>query len=369
MKNTDQFAALRERLISAPKFAARADEILSIVRGKEPLRAGMPVEVERANKRTAPNGAEYHVRIRASTDSIARDAGIVPMTAWERGGLKNFNANPVILAFHNHREPIGIATYTELEAERMNQYWLFHEESETSRMMKSLYEKGFMRAASVGFLVHEWQFVDEMTDAELENLVQKYGAAVIKDVYWIAKRAELLETSAVPVPSDPNALAFDFAARNAVAAGMDISEIARIGGRTIANGSDNMPGQTNTNPEASGESVENTNAEGSRAEEGNTDPLAEIRTLLTGGFEELRASNKALAERIDALEKRGTGEGSAAGTSASGEGAAAATGERSTEAQVKIEVEKLDGESDEDAINRHVDAVVRKMVGAPVPTK
>jgi hypothetical protein len=369
MKNTDILSALRERLDGSAKFAERAEQIMQIVRGKEPLRCGMPVEVERAAGRTAPNGAEYHTKIRASTDAIARDAGIVPMAAWERGGLKNFNANPVILAFHSHRDPIGISTYTELDANVMTQYWLFHQESETSRMMKSLYEKGFMRAASVGFLVHEWQFVDEMSDDELENLVTKYGAAAIKDVYWVAKRAELLETSAVPVPSDPNALAFGFAARNAEAVGIDVSELARLSGNDYRGLAMKVDEKKPENAAATAEATRTTDAPAIPAVTAAPDALAEVRAALETGFTAIRDTITKLTERIAVLENGAASAAPAAGTPASSEGTAAADAQRDATSGVKISVEKRSGETDEQAIARHVDEVVRKMTGAPVPSK
>lgn len=368
MKNTDLFSALHERLMGVPKFAARADEILQVVRGKEPLRVGMPVEVTRAGGRTAPNGAEYHVRIQASTDSIARDAGIVPMSAWERGGLKNFNANPIILAFHNHREPIGMATHVELESSRMIQYWLFHQESEQSRLMKSLYEKGFMRAASVGFLVHEWQFVDEMTERELEDLIAKYGASAVKDIYWVAKRAELLETSAVPVPSDPNALAFDFAARNAEASGLDISNLARLSGRTTEQRSNTMtPEQQAAADAAAAQAAETARASAAAAAAASTsDPVTELRALFTAGINEVRTLTTKLTERVAALEARGVAPvETPVSTPADGDQSATSS-ER--EAGVDISIDKLDGETDEQAVNRYVDEAVRKALGAPIPS-
>lgn len=347
-------AKLRERFAQSPLLAARADQIEQILRGKEPLRHGLAVEVERATgKRLAPSGAEYHIRIRASTNNIARDAGIVPMSAWERGGLKNFNANPVILAYHNHREPIGRSVHTELEAAAMNQYWEFHQESEVSRMMKTLYEKGFMRAASVGFLVHEFQFIDEMGKDEYNELAKQYGADALRDVYWIAKRAELLETSAVPVPSDPHALTFDFAARNARAAGLDISELARIAERPTERSAE-MP---TPNPEVRSEAAP-------AAPAPTPDPIAELRTFIAGEFNALREENKQLLARLTALEARGT----TPSTPAEGSTTETPTEERSADSEVTIDIEVRDGETEEQALARHVDETVRKVRGAPIPS-
>lgn len=344
---------LKERLADT-KFAERIESIESILRGKEPLRAGVPVAVERATK-AAPNGKEFHIKIAASTDGIARDGGIVPMTAWERGGLKNFNRNPVILAYHSHRDPIGISVHTEIDNRDLVEHWLFHEKTELSRTMKSLYEEGFMRAASIGFLVEEFRFVDELSEDEIESLYKKYGKAALKDVYWIAEKAELLETSAVPVPSDPNALAFSFAARNAEAHGIDISDLKRLRG-------DTMPTTVDTSAAVvapvEGAAAVATDKREDVAAPATTDKNVDLRALLSEGLDKINKEIKALSERMDKVEKSAKPADPVVETEV-------AAGERSLE----ISIEKLDGESDADAVSRVAERIAREKLGMPVPAK
>lgn len=349
---SDRLAQLTQRLANT-RLAARSGEIESILRGKEPLRAGMAVEVERSSAaRKAPNGADYHVKIKASTETIARDGGIVPMRAWERGGLKNFSANPVILAYHSHRDPIGISVHTELDGGNMIQHWLFHEQSETSKMMKKLYEQGFMRAASVGFLVHEFKFVDELSEDELESLYKQYGKAALSDVYWIAEKAELLETSAVPVPADPNALQFSHAARNAEAHGIDVSDLLRrFRGEHMKNdenaGTPATPAQPTVTPAPEAE---------------RTAPTVEDQ------IKALADAVRALTEKVTELETRTAkpAEGNTASTPA---GEKEGEGQRGESGEKVVTIEKLDGESDEAAIARYLEPMVRAKLGMPVPAK
>lgn len=351
MKPEELSAERSEKLIerlAASKFAARADEILNVVRGKEPLRFGSSVDVERASGRKAPNGEEYHVRIAASTEAIARDSGVIPITAWAKGGLKNFAKNPIILAFHDHKKPIGRSVHTELTSDKLIQYWEFHQESDDSRLMKTLYEKGFMRAASVGFLVHDWQFIDELSEKEYEVLEKKYGNAV-KDIYWIARKAELLETSAVPVPSDPNALEFSFAARSAEAHGLDMSifdphrSIEMKDEKTPVAGQRNeaaaAPAQPATPAPAAGETVD-------------------VQKMIDAAIAGVRTEFEA---RFVAIEKQR--EGTASPATSGSESGASDEGSRGAEQMVQIEV--LSGETREQAIERTVNEVTAKLAGAP----
>jgi hypothetical protein len=348
MPNQDRCSQLKERLANT-RLAGRTGAIENILRGKEPLRAGMAVEVERAANRAAPNGESYHVRIAASTETIARDGGIVPMRAWERGGLKNFSANPIILAFHDHKSPIGISVFTEIDHGNLIEYWRFHQETDLSKTMKKLYEDGYMRAASVGFLVHEFKFIDELSEDEVESLYKQYGKSALSDVYWIAEKAELLETSAVPVPADPNALAFKSAARNAEAHGVDVADLLRLSrGESMSTKAESV---TATVTEKNTEAVAATAA----------DPIGELRTFMAAEFEKLRNELKVVSDKVETIEKS-AGSTSAAVTETS-------DAARSADAQVEIEIEKLDGESDEQARTRYIETLVRQKLGMPIPAK
>lgn len=363
MTIVDRAPSIIKRL-AGTRFAERANEISQILAGKEPLRVAMPVEMRSAVKGrdVAPNGKEYHCQMRASTECIARDGGIIPMSAWGRGGLANFNNNPVILAFHDHKQPIGISVHTAIEDSSLMEHWLFHDESEISRLMHKLYDRGFMRAASVGFMVKDFKFTDELSDDETMALQDKYGSLVLKDAYWIATKAELLETSAVPVPSDPNALSIvSHAVNNADAAGIDTSSISTILKQFAPRGR-KMATPTKTEVEIAAERAETDRLEAERkaAEvKVETDRLAAeqiardtaIIAVVEPKLEELRAMIKTFTERLTALEEKSA-------TTVVGE----------PDGQRNIDIEKLEGETNEAALTRTIDALVRKKLGAPVPT-
>lgn len=346
--NIELITRAMERINSSPRLRSRSGEIESILRGTSTLHAGVSVEVERAVKgRKAPNGEDYHVKIRASTEDVARDAGIIPLEAWADGGLTNFLRNPVILAYHDYKQPIGISVHTEIDAEgtrSLLEYWRFHEESEVSRMMKKLYEHGYMRAASVGFIVKDFEIIDEKEEARLQ---EKYGT---KDpIFWRAKEAELLETSAVPVPADPAALSIEHAITNGRAAGIDISSL-RSYSQTETETVDNVETEERTETPTPAAEPEVPSLE---------ERVAALETLCADLMNRLADSDS------DADNRSTTDSGAESGTPVTNSGG---EGERSTEAsdEAEVEIEKREGESDEQAVARFIDETIAKQSGAPV---
>jgi hypothetical protein len=184
-------------------------------------------ELEHPGAKIAPNGAPYHNKIRASTDRIARDGGIIRADAWKRD-IDAYTDNPVIMFAHNYTvPPVANAVYTEIdEADgALVQYikWLDGvSEDEYDRLahrLRRLYEIGGMRMWSVGFRIREWREPNEEERAE--------GETRGEDVRWVATRAELLETSAVPVPADPNAGTVEKGLQAAARKGADVEPIVR----------------------------------------------------------------------------------------------------------------------------------------------
>lgn len=317
----EQLAARLERSTIDQKY------VREVLNGGVGVR-GVSVEVERqVGERKAPNGADYHVKIRASTSGVARDAGIIPMEAWQKGGLANFTRNPIILAFHDHKQPIGISVHTELN-HALDQYWLFHEESEISRLMRKLYEKGFMRAASVGFLVKEFEIIDEKEEQRLQKEL-----GITDPIFWRALDAELLETSAVPVPSDAGALVLEHAIANARALGLDVKElVAHTNFRSTQMPDDNKSTTEGTpKAEATIETPAGTPAESQPAQ---APAISEER------FAALENEVKELREKI--------------ATPAPATASTPAT-EEFTDDIVSISIEMREGESEEDALARYID--------------
>lgn len=338
-----QLAQIMERVEHSAKLRDSAGHVRDVLRGVEPLRAGVNIEVIRESgeaKTRAPNGEDYHVHIRASTSNVARDCGIIPMSAWENGGLANYERNPIVLAFHDYKQPIGISVFTEIRQKALDEYWLFHEESDVSRLMKKLYERGFMRAASVGFIVKEYEILSE---EEEKRLQEKMGTS--DPIYWRATQAELLETSAVPVPADPKALTYENAKQNARAYGIDIRSLERD--ETSNNGPIMADNKTEERKPDEAAAVVET-------------PAIERMVAIETENKELRGLVESLEVRIAAIE--------AARATTTTDSASTETEKKvdtPSEERKVVKIEKRDGETDEDAKTRFINEQVNKALGAP----
>ncbi len=124
----------------------------------------------------------------ASTAVMDRDGEVIKTEGWE---LDNFKKNPVILLSHEYRQPpIGKALWVKKDKDRLKFKAQFAKTQVADEVFQ-LYKDGFMRAFSVGFIPKEWE------DGDTED---EKGP---KRVYT---KQELLEISAVSVPSNPDAL-------------------------------------------------------------------------------------------------------------------------------------------------------------------
>lgn len=172
-----------------------------------------------------PGGEEADLEIAVSTERLARDGGVIPVEAWD---LAAYRSNPVVLLAHGEGEagafPIAKAKWIEPDDRvgELRSGWRFHRKSPESELAAELYSEGFMRSASVAFRLHDWT---EPEPEEAEQLAVELDAP--EPPSWIAERAELLEVSAVSVPSDPGALALDAALNNAREAGLDTEPLTR----------------------------------------------------------------------------------------------------------------------------------------------
>ena len=146
------------------------------------------------------------LRFVASTEDVDRDGDKIRVAGWL---LDNWEKNPVFLWSHmDHMPPIGkgigyeIGEHLTIDVEfaqkgRDYDDWpAFIPSPET---VYRLYEGGFLRAVSVGFLPTQYKAGWEMDDEERESI----GLAAFGVLY---EEQELLELSAVAVPSNPNAL-------------------------------------------------------------------------------------------------------------------------------------------------------------------
>jgi len=119
------------------------------------------------------------VRGMASTSDFDRAGDQIPADAWAKGGLNNFEKNPIILFNHDYNKPIGRATKLQVTENGLEM------EAKISKSapdhVAELVKEGILGAFSVGFRVKDADYIKE-TDGIL-----------VKD-------AELFEVSVVSVP-------------------------------------------------------------------------------------------------------------------------------------------------------------------------
>lgn len=113
-----------------------------------------------------------------TTENLDRYEEVISLSGWE---LEHYRNNPVVLWGHDHSCLIGMATSVEVVDGKMIAKGKFAP-TEQGQEVRKLYDAGFLRATSVGFIEKERQ----------GNLITK---------------AELLEFSFVSVPANPYALA------------------------------------------------------------------------------------------------------------------------------------------------------------------
>lgn len=119
----------------------------------------------------------------ASTDAMDRAADRILPTAWTRGGLKNFEGNPILLFNHDYNKPIGKVVEMTVDKKGLKIKGVI---SKAAGDVYNLVKDGVLSTFSVGFLVKDADY-----DKSADGLI-------IKD-------AELLEVSVVSVPCNQDA--------------------------------------------------------------------------------------------------------------------------------------------------------------------
>ncbi|MFQ5863163.1 MAG: HK97 family phage prohead protease [Candidatus Brocadiales bacterium] len=125
----------------------------------------------------------------ASTEEADRDGDVISARGWD---LENFRKNPVVLFAHKYDSPpIAKVLETRIGQGRLMFKLQFATRSEYpfADTVYKLYRGGFLRSFSVGFIPKDWEEIR--------------GAARGR----LFKRQELVEISAVPIPTNPKALA------------------------------------------------------------------------------------------------------------------------------------------------------------------
>jgi HK97 family phage prohead protease/HK97 family phage major capsid protein len=118
----------------------------------------------------------------ASTVDVDRHGDVVPTSVWEKG-MQNYLKNPVILAYHDHNNPIGRMTEHKTDGTGL---WIKARISTAAKQFQ-LIKDGVLTAFSIGFRV---------LDAEYNSAAEVF---LIKDL-------ELVEISVVSVPANQNTL-------------------------------------------------------------------------------------------------------------------------------------------------------------------
>ena len=118
----------------------------------------------------------------ASTNDIDRAGDVVPVAVWEKG-IKNYLKNPIILAYHDHNDPVGRVVQHKVDAKGL---WVKARISSASKIF-NLVKDNVLTAFSIGFKV---------LDASYDSATEIFSI----------KELELVEISIVSVPCNQNTI-------------------------------------------------------------------------------------------------------------------------------------------------------------------
>ena len=135
-------------------------------------------------KTHAEDDGSVMIRGMASTADFDRAGDSISAEAWQKGGLKNFEKNPIILFNHDYDKPIGRATGLKSGPDGLELECKISKAAPAN--VAQLVKDGVLGAFSVGFRVKDADYIKE-TDG-----------LMIKD-------AELFEVSVVSVPCNQSA--------------------------------------------------------------------------------------------------------------------------------------------------------------------
>ena len=123
------------------------------------------------------------IRGMASTNDFDRAGDSITADAWTKGGLKNFEKNPIILFNHDYNRPIGRATGLKTTENGLE---LTAKISKAAKDVTELVKDGVLGAFSVGFRVKDADYIEETDGLKIKD-------------------AELFEVSVVSVPCNQSA--------------------------------------------------------------------------------------------------------------------------------------------------------------------
>lgn len=190
---------------------ANRRKVLTIPEWREIVKAGgVPDEGSMIYKsyaatieRSAGAASALTMGFTISTGALDRDNDTVAVSGWK---FAEYLKNPVVLWAHCYDQlPVAKALSLSLSADALKSVAEFTAKdlSEFGYTVYRMYAEGFLNAVSVGFMPTKWAFVEDST--------RGYGYDILEQ--------NLLEYSAVPVPSNPEAL------RDAKSKGIDVAPI------------------------------------------------------------------------------------------------------------------------------------------------
>jgi len=178
----------------------------------------------------ALEGSKEPIRIQGYANTVSKDryGDVIPSSAWNEAALKNYRKNPIILAYHNHSQPIGVCDGLEVDAQGLK---ISAKISSAAKDVYQLIMDGVLKAFSVGFIVKDADY-DQATDI------------------FVIKELELLEVSVVSVPANQDSV-FDLA--KAFGSDEEYAEFKKSFIKTSSEGEEN---KGSAEPEITGEEKE-----------------------------------------------------------------------------------------------------------------
>lgn len=149
----------------------------------------------RAFARADGTDADDRMIFAASTPGVKRDGIELRPEGWR---TENFERNPVILWAHDYRSlPIGRGTVVDSDSGSLRIAVEFDQSDPFARTVQRKYRDGFLNAVSVG-----WDWVrEDGSPIDFETWISNSDEDLARQLWY-----DLLETSAVPVPADADAL-------------------------------------------------------------------------------------------------------------------------------------------------------------------
>lgn len=153
----------------------------------------------------------------ASDEEPDRHGDTISVEGWD---LKAFNLNPVFLWMHGmdegHLLPIGRVPKVWAEGKQLLSAVQWDKADPFAAEVQGKYQRGFLKAVSVGFRPLEFEEVKPEGDKRAKGMMPSLKFL----------KQELLEISAVPVPANPRALqkAYAYRIRMAVTSATSIRE-------------------------------------------------------------------------------------------------------------------------------------------------